>query len=109
MKKIISLIALFTILLFGLYNYMPGSKAKSKQTLEEIMCKGIVQHFTGIDQQAETGKFVSSIGNTNDKVEFKENGKVDLLLFKDNQVFDITRLQQQHRLSGLKALMQKAK
>jgi hypothetical protein len=107
MKKIISLIALFTILIFGFHTL--AGKAKPKQTLEEMMCKGIVQRFNEMDQQAETDKFISSIGNTNDKVEFKENGEVDLLLFKNTQVFDITQLQQQHRLSGLKKFMQKAK
>ena len=109
MKKIISLIVFSTVIILGLQNCKSAGKPELKQTLQEVLCNGILQHFDEMNHYAETDKFISFIGNTNDKVEFKENGEVYLQLFKNNQVFDITQLQQQHRLSGLKNFMQKVR
>lgn len=107
MKKILSLIALFTVIILGLPNCKAPGKAALTQTLEEELGHGILQHFNEMNQDAETDEFISFIGNTNDKVKFKESGEVYLQLFKNKQVFDITQLQQEHRLSGLKNFMQK--
>ncbi len=109
MKKNLTLITLFTVIMFGLQNCKSSGKAALIQTLEETLCNGILEHFNPINKDVETCSFFSFIGNTNDKVEFKENGEVYLQLFKNNQVFDITQLQQQQRLYGLKNFMQKVK
>lgn len=47
--------------------------------------------------------------NTNDSIRFKQDGKVNVSLAKDNEVFDITQLHQQHRLNGLKNLLMSAR
>ena len=100
------LITLFIIIMFVLQNCKSSGKATLTQTLEETLCNGILQHFNDINRDTEIGRFVTSIGNTDDKVEFKEYGEVCLRLSKGHQVFDITQLQQNHRLCGLKNLMQ---
>jgi hypothetical protein len=74
--------------------------------LEEALGHGILQHFNETNENDETYRFVSSIGTTDNTVEFKEHGEVYLRLSKDNQVFEITQLQQNHRLCGLKNLIQ---
>lgn len=109
MQKGISLTVLFIILIVGLQNCKSSDNARLKQTVEEILDNGIVQHFNETSHDADTDGFVSYIGNTMDKVEFKEYGEVYLRLFKHNQVFNITQLQRQHRLSGLKNFIQKTR
>ncbi len=73
--------------------------------LDTKMGEGIVQPFRDVNIEALN----VSIGNTNDNIKFKEDGKVYLQLSKDNQIFDITQIHQQRRLSGLKKFMQSAK
>ena len=47
--------------------------------------------------------------NANDSIRFKQDGKVNVSLANDNEVFDITQLHQQHRLTGLKKLIMSAR
>lgn len=48
--------------------------------------------------------FIVPITNTNDSIEFRRDGSVNVSLFKGNRVFDITQLHQNHRVNGLKKL-----
>lgn len=105
MKKILFQAAVFTVILIGLYSCkLPGTL----QSLEKNVCTGIVQHLDELNHEPERDRLISPVGSTDNKVEFKENGEVYLQL-KNNQVFNITQLQQQHRLSGLKSFIKEIK
>ena len=54
-------------------------------------------------------KYFSVSIDTNDSVRFNEDGNVYVSLYKDNEVFDITKLHQHHRLTGLKNLLMSAR
>ncbi|HUS01787.1 MAG TPA: hypothetical protein VMY77_08675 [Chitinophagaceae bacterium] len=73
--------------------------------MKEELGKGILQQGDQKNYEVMVDEFTSFIGVTHDIVEFRENGDVCLRLSKDNQVFDITQKQQQHRLQSLKNLM----
>jgi hypothetical protein len=105
MKKLF-VIVLLAAISFCLYSC--SSAKQQNETLKQDLSKGILQHFNDKNYD-EAGEFTSFIGNTHDIVEFKKNGDVVLRLSKNNQVFDITKKHQQHRLRGLKNLMLQAK
>ena len=77
-------------------------------TLEKLMADGIMQSLED-DKNSDLEYFTVSIGNNNDSVKFKEDGKVYVQLGNSIQTFNITQLHQQHRLCGLKNFMQLAK
>lgn len=106
MKKLF-VIVLLPAVLFCLESC--SSVEKQKETLKEELSRGILQHFDEKNYDTHKEEFASFIGTTNNSVEFKANGDVLLRLSKNNQVFDITKKQQQHRLHGLKNLMLDAK
>jgi ABC-type oligopeptide transport system substrate-binding subunit len=103
MKNIAFSIIILTATSFFIYSC--SSSDKQKETIEEELSRGISQHFPEKNYNKKTDAFTSSIGTTNDIVEFTATGDLYLRLSKDNQVFDITQKQQQHRLRGLKNLM----
>lgn len=105
MKKIF-IIAMLPVILFCSYSCL--SAERQTGTLKEELCRGILQHFNEKNYD-KAGEFTSFVGRIDDLVEFKENGDVLLRLSKDNQVFDITKKQQQHRLRGLTNLIREAK
>ena len=107
-KKIISMVPVFTFITFGLNSCKPPVIPILSQSFEQTLRKGL-EHLNEMNQEAETERFISIIDHTNDIVEFKESGEVYLHLRTNNQVFNITRLQQQHRLCGLKTFLQTAK
>ncbi len=104
MKKLFSPIAIFTAITFCLHS-CKSSREEPKQTLEKVLGKGIVQHFDEKNQDSETDYFTAPMGTTNDKIEFKEDGKVYVQLGISKQTFDITQLHQLHRLCDLKKIM----
>src|SRR5687767_9784542 len=103
MKKIF--VTIFLSAIFFCSHSCGPSPKKEKATPEKELRRRILQHFNQKNYDVKDDKFTAFIGTTKDLVEFKENGKVYLRLSKDNQVFDITQKQQQHRLQGLKNLM----
>jgi len=76
------------------------------KTLDNIMGDGILLED---EKNNDCEHFSVSIGTTHDNVAFKENGKVYVQFSNSGQTFDITELQQLHRLSDLKKIMQGAK
>jgi hypothetical protein len=107
MKKLFSQIAIFTAITFCLHNC--GSSREEPKQMEKGLAKAIVQHFNEKNHDAVPDYFTVPIGITNDKIEFKEDGKVYVQLGSSKQTFDITQLHQLHRLCDLKKIIQMAR
>jgi hypothetical protein len=99
MKTFISII-IVGLGIFCLSVYKPPSMYQHK-TLDNIMGDGILQSLED-EKNSDCGYFSVSPGTMHDNVEFKENGKVYVQLSNSRQTFDITELQQLHRLCNFK-------
>ncbi len=101
MNKLVTLLIIFILLIF----YLPACKTPDK--LEDPIITTQLNQHQSIDTKDNFLKkenFIRLIGNTNDIVEFKEDGKVNVQLNYSKQIFDITDLHQRHRLVNLKNL-----
>ncbi len=101
MNKLVTLLIIFILIIF----YLPACKTPDKLK-DPIISTQLNQHQS-IDTIVDILKkdnFIRLIGNTNDIVEFKEDGKVNIQLNNSKQIFDITDLHQRHRMVNLKKL-----
>ena len=77
------------------------------ETLNQIMGDGINEHLEN-RKNTRCEYFSVPVNNSSD-ILFREDGKVYVGLNKDDQTFDITELQQLHRLEDLKNFIQQIK
>ena len=77
------------------------------ETLNQIMGDGIIER---LEKQKDSGSeyFSTTVNNSSD-ILFREDGKVYLRLKKTEQTFDITEVQQLHRLEEFKNFIQEIK
>jgi len=78
------------------------------ETLDKVMGDGIVQRLED-EKNSSCACFNIPISNSNSSVVFREDGKVYVRLNSGAQTFDITEVQQLHRLEDLKNFMQQRK
>ena len=104
MKLFISIIIIgLLILSLAMNNSSDSYPGKSINT---IMGDGILQSIEEV-KKTDCEHFIVPIGNTNNNVAFRNDGTVHVQMGSSKQTFDITELQQMHRLCDMAKLIQK--
>jgi hypothetical protein len=85
-----------------------SSYVQQHTTIKKIMGDGILQSLDD-EKNSRYEHFSIPIGSTNNKLTFSENGKVYVQIQNSNQTFDISGLQQVHRLNDLKIFLQQSR